>query len=648
MKPTTSPTMGAAHRAAVRAVVRGLTDAPQSAWATTPPLPPDPRSEFTLRPYEAFVEDHLGHLEEIVRTPQTRLLVEVERIHASRARRVPTQALRRLAAHSEDWERWTIHGPRPRFILSELRGEDLDTYENRVVTRLLDHLRDDLGARLTALRNLLRTLASVLDFSAQAQTDHRIARRICALWGENYSRDAVVRDEDRQTVERLGHLLRRVLRMQDSPLYRAVPRRAEVGRTLRRTNILAHDRRYRYVRLLWDRRARDGATHESNPEQLAAEHRRMCADMQAFGALLVVRALDQFGYVPGDRDRRFGAGHTSHWVRRGETLTLDWSDPTRLRLIAGPRTAHVLAIPEVLAVDPDADERLRRIVEQSPAGPLLLLYPQGEDGEETPPELNTVASDPRHRRAGNLSIDLSILPVSPFTLTSVERVARWLRWTLTGADFCTYPPAIIPAPAHRREHLGEFPVHSFGRSAWLIRPIPETSPALLRISQQLARDRARVEALRARLDGIAAGRGADIHDARARSRMNQEKTAIRHEVNEAAGELGRFEEHLRSFADARARLDRLCECPSCGEVCEPSRFEPLAQGTFSVACELCDTRWGTRRCEASHLVPYIELPDVVVEEPPTSEWVERTLGREVLALPDVGRSRYLCPHCAPS
>lgn len=38
-------------------------------------------------------------------------------------------------------------------------------------------------------------------------------------------------------------------------------------------------------------------------------------------------------------------------------------------------------------------------------------------------------------------------------------------------------------------------------------------------------------------------------------------------------------------------------------------------------------------------------PDVVVDEPPTSAWVERTLGREVLALPDVGRSRYLCPVC---
>lgn len=642
MKATTSPTMGAAHRAAVRAVVRGLTNAPLSTWATTPPLPPDPRSEFTLRPYEAFVEDHLGHLEEIVRTPQTRLLVEVERVHASRARRVPTPALRRLAAHSEDWERWTIHGPRPRFILSELRGEHLDTYENRVVARLLDHLRDDLGARLTALRNLLRTLASVLDFSAQARTDHRIARRICALWGEKYSRDAVVRDEDRLAVERLGHLLRRVLRMQDSPLYRAVPRRAEIGRTLRRTNILAHDRRYRYVRLLWDRRARDAAAQESTPEQLAAERRRLCADMQAFGALLVVRALDQFGYVPGDGDRRFGAGHTSCWVRRGETLALDWSDPTRLRLIAGPRTAYVLAIPEVLAVDPDADERLRQIVEQSPAGPLLLLHPERDDGEEAPPGLHTVASDPRHRRAG----DLSILPVSPFTLTSVERVARWLRWTLTGADFCAYPPAITPAPAHRREHVGELPVYSVDRSVWLIRPIPEAAPALLRMSQQLANDQAKVEALRARLDGIAAGRAADIDDPRARSRMNQEKTAIRHEVNEAARELGRFEEHVRSVAAARARLARLCECPSCGEDCEPSQFEPLAQGTFSVTCELCDTRWGTRRCEAGHLVPYIELPDVVVDEPSTSAWVERTLGREVLALPDVGRSRYLCPQCS--
>jgi hypothetical protein len=645
VKSTTSPTMGAAHQAAVRAVVRGLTDAPPSAWATTPPLPPDPRSEFTLRPYEAFVEEHLRHIEEIVRTPQTRLLVEVERIHASRARRVPTQALRRLAAHSEDWERWTIHGPRPRFILSELRGEDLDTYENRVVTCLLDQVRDDLGARLTGLRNLLRTLASVLDFSAQARTDHRIARRICALWGENYSRDAVVRDEDRQTVERLENLLRRVLRMQDSPLYRAVPRRANVGRTLRRTNILAHDRRYRHVRLLWDRRARDAAAQESNPEQLAAEHRQLCADMQAFGALLVVRALDQFGYVPEDGDRLFGAGHTSRWVRRGETLALDWSDPTRLRLIARSRTAHVLAIPEVLAVDLDADDRIRRIVEKSPAGPMLLLYPQRDDGEETPPGLNTVASDPRHRRAGNLSIDLSILPVSPFTLTSVERVARWLRWTLTGADFCAYPPEIIPAPVHRREHVGELPVYSIGRIAWLIRPIPEAAPALLRISQQLASDQARVEALRARLDGIAAGRRTDIDDPRARSRMNQEKTATRHEVNEAAGELGRFEKHVRSVTDARACLARLCECPSCGEDCEPSRFEPLAQGTFSVACELCETRWGTRRCEAGHLVPYIELPDLVVDEPLTSAWVEHTLGREVLALPDVGRSRYLCPVC---
>ncbi len=623
-------------RAGLRALAASLDDDDTlHTWLVTPPLPPDLRGELVLRPLERSIELHLGHIEEIIRTPQTRLLLEIERVHVSRARRVPALAIRRLAAHTEDWERRTLNAPRPRHILSELRSEHLDIYENRVVARLLDHLRDYLNKRIGQVRNVLQTLRSIHEFGTDEGTNHWMARRICRLWGEKYSRDVQLRDEDEQLIHRLEHLRRRVLRMQDSPLYRAIPRLGKVERHLRSSNILAHDRHYRSVHLLWDLWVRDVAAREPSPAHLHAQDQQLCRDMATFAALLVVRALDQLGYHPADEsDQHFGVGRSVTFTLGSDTLTVEWRIDDCLTIRADTGEVQVVALPAALA-DAGPIRRLR------PAAPLLLLHLERQDAPDILRSLDTLDNDPRNC----LRPGLSVLPVSPYTLTSVERVARWLRWTLTGAAFRAYPPALRAPPKDWSLKIDALRLDD--KQVHLVRPLPPHDSALRHIENKIATQRTELARLKGERQVLQEGRKGRLDDHRERSQMNERITAVNHEINTREPGIKLAEAFIYDLARARREVVKLCRCPTCGQVVPPDAFAARNDRTFIARCIDCGTRWGTRRCGAGHAIPFIEPPDQNEQGLPAAEWIERVVGCDILALPLADKPGWLCPDCPP-
>ena len=125
------------------------------------------------------------------RRPRTHLRVEVERTPVSRARRSPVQAASYLASHTEDWERPTLSAVIPKRILSVVRDDEYDIYENRVAARLVDNLLAYLAAadqRGLATPGALRR--SACDFSATAGTgSHWRQARVFRLWGDTLRRE---------------------------------------------------------------------------------------------------------------------------------------------------------------------------------------------------------------------------------------------------------------------------------------------------------------------------------------------------------------------------------------------------------------------------------------------------------------------------
>jgi hypothetical protein len=87
--------------------------------------------EIELKPLDKAIRKYAPFLEAVCHRPKAHLQIEIEKVHSSAARRIPPQAVPYLASHTEDWEQPTLRGIRPKKILSEIRDDQYDIYENR-------------------------------------------------------------------------------------------------------------------------------------------------------------------------------------------------------------------------------------------------------------------------------------------------------------------------------------------------------------------------------------------------------------------------------------------------------------------------------------------------------------------------------------
>jgi len=452
-------------------------------WVCVSPLIPDIDRRIRIEPLEEELQRCLPHLEEVFRRPRTRLNLEVERTWVSRARRVPPDATEYLASHTEDWEYRTLRSVRPRRVLASYAEEDFDLYENRVAARLVDQMVAYLSRRIELLEKLRRLYQQVIDFSLQVRGTHWLERRLYGLWSdsidanEGLNRTTRLRDE-------LDQLRRRLQALQDTPVYRSLPTRTELGTSLRMTNILVNDQHYRFVARLWLERIRQSVERPRAAREVLDAHQTLCRSFEAFCVLLICRALRELGIDaefdelprPGSMIRAVGAAKglepfsavRIHWQHDGVViLELESSRKAHflepLRIVTLPST---LAAPRSATSGPDLDvldAQLKHLVgaklsrepeprptwgkpapikvETRPVPPVILYLGTPDERVRLPLELarrlNHLGSEPlEHERE-----EPRLLPVSPLALESLERVTRLVRWWLERQRFLAWPPS---------------------------------------------------------------------------------------------------------------------------------------------------------------------------------------------------------------
>lgn len=219
-----------------------------------------------MQPLELLIREHFGHLETVCRKPRTHLHVEVQRVPVSKARRIPPAAASYLAAHTEDWDRPLLRGILPKRILAEVRQDQVDIYENRVVARLLDNLSAYLSRRINVIRRLLKVFREKEDYSTSIAGTYQRGCRMSKLWGESIDANEG-RKKAEATLRDPEWLKYKVMGLLGSPLYEEVPRRAFVPTTLKSTNILTNDQHYQRVADLWREWARTGAGRTQSPAE---------------------------------------------------------------------------------------------------------------------------------------------------------------------------------------------------------------------------------------------------------------------------------------------------------------------------------------------------------------------------------------------
>lgn len=631
-----------------------------SEWLAIPPLVPGMSERAQLRTFEYDMIAHLPALESVCRRPRTHLAVQVERIAAARARRLPQQALSHLASHTEDWEHATLRGVRPRRVLALVPEEQLDIYENRIAARLIDYLHAYLIRRIHELQRLYRMFLQASEYGETAAAgSHWRQSRIFSLWGRSMDAGQGVQKSLR-TLRKLEELQLKVAGLKDSALYRGVSRRAYVGSTLTQTNILASDALYARVARLWLLWARHGHPQPRTATKVYDDGQALCRGFVSFVVLLLLHAFSQLRYSPDEDDKTKPIAPGAAIGLQGPDgrfrLVWETDDTLHLLTVSGTRLLHIVPLPamlEGLLVEQPA--HVSAVFELVTAD-TLVLYPAAPEATETAhassglARIRTVGNDLAQKEAG-----AGCISVSPWDIASAERVARALRWVLLGPRIKAYPPRVERSPSLRFEG-GTWLATSMDTKTWTVLR-PPRADEWTRFGLVQAQEEAEQ-----RLATLVQSRDVIQQDLRARRDVKRERSALNREKRVQTKELGDQEAATLELTRCRKSLEaavqsikELLICPICKqEETEPYHRFQAREGTFVCKCTSCSSAWGQLTCfRCRQGIPFlwpagIELPSLQssMRQP---GWVDAYVGCDLLAVPcpraPGPEPKYLCPSC---
>ncbi|MCM0608530.1 MAG: hypothetical protein KA711_05955 [Ideonella sp. WA131b] len=604
------------------------------------PLVPGLSERADLQEFELLLADQLGHLTEVCQRPRTHLRIDVERTAVSRARRLATQAAGYLASHTEDWDRPTLRAVIPKRVLALVREEQFDIYENRVAVRLVDHLDAYLSRRVSEVAKLVRLFSEAEDYSSSASLgSHWRQKRVFQLWGASLDAGEARRKAER-TLEKLKFLKYSVAGLMDSTLYKEVPRRAFVSTTLKMTNILANDVHYRRVSELWLAWARLGLEQTPRPEEYFQAMQDLCRGFDLFALLLVIRALEQLQLEPEDLEESLERGKVS-LIGQGGRAELSWSETEGTLRLDVPGARPVRFVPIAASMGRLGEDALRSVIADadlaaSHGEQVVLLHPSlstDHSGEDAFRQLRSRLHALPHEVACQGRERAGFLSVSPWDLSSVERVARELRWVITGSKFLAYPP-----------ELGESPLPGVCDGApWLevsggnvlIRRAPQPQEQL-NLPQRLAAEQARLATLRADHVAVSEQLHLAVRDRGPSGQFNAKKKELKALITKSEESIRKLQVFAEKLEQGIGMVNALLTCPTCGVACDSRRDFTLGQGRrFSCQCPSCSTSWGTEICPTCKAWMPTLLPSVKNLEELGSQpgWVDRYLGADVLAVP---------------
>jgi len=604
--------------------IRLRVGAPLLEWLDEPPLMPPVDDTLDETELEQVARAKLPHMEAACRRPRTHLKLEEERQLVSRCRRPSSRAPMVLAARSEDWDRRTLWGIRPKRVLGLVREDLFDLYENRLAVALVDRLDEALTQRVREVRRVVQQARSMNEWQELLRkgANYRRAHRVCELWGELWSDEGLLARAER-ALNRLLQLRRRVLALKDTGLYRRIGGRRRVIH-LRMTNVLTHDDVYRGVAELWQAWERhvlighEDAQTRWNQEQAAVD------GMQLYAALLTIRALDALGFEPTDASLEHGLGPGAQLELLGPvgTVSLVWSPSGGVALEQdGHLPLRICVLPAMLDGSPGTGPWLAA----QASSESLVLHLEADIARTD--RLTRL----RLRGPGPKDQEPIFVPVAPWQLESVERLARAIRWRLWSRHILAYPPN-IPFPRRSWKAPPSAPAWVSLGSEALQLVAPGRGGRWTALHRRIEEQQKTTASLRAQLDAI------DPRD----PRRSRDKLHFKDKLAKASQALAADESVRDGLIAAREALTRQLTCPVCREQCGPYDFGH-AEHRFRVSCTSCDSLWGLRDCAAcGSLFPFLDCPD----NPPGADPLDAdtAYGCDVLALP-LAPEVYLCTRC---
>ena len=216
--------------------------------------------KLEMNDFEIYLCEKIPHLEQICHQPHYLLQRIIEKVNASRAKRIPSKSYQYLAAHTEDWEQKSIVNFKPNRVLNEELDLNFNIYENQLFLALVERCLKYLNGRLKEVKDISLFIEKYRELLDKRNDTHawfeKVSRNLTLIGGvyedENYKKE---KNDDQAklvtTEEHLRAAYKRLLLVRSSDLFDEVNKRAAKNIMLRDTNVLINHKHYRYVRFLW-------------------------------------------------------------------------------------------------------------------------------------------------------------------------------------------------------------------------------------------------------------------------------------------------------------------------------------------------------------------------------------------------------------
>jgi len=592
---------------AVREISHTLYDLLAICWSDIleiSPLVPKISERVNIQNFERIIESKLSHLLEVCHRPATLLSTEIQTVHVSTAIRIPKLATEYLLSHTEDWEKRTIHAIQPKKVLSELITDEYIIYENKVAVRLVDHLRSYLFKRILEVQKLY-SMISETNYSLESHNWEKHAFRVYDLWGE--SLESGIEEKAKATLDKLKAMYYKLGGLMDSKLYKKVPMTANVEPSLLDTNILTNHQDYRQVSQLWREWYKINKIQRLTGKELYKEKQEAYKGFNHFCWILIVRALSQLELrpenvdIPIQKDIKLLGRRTDIRLCRLDDHTFE------IHLTAHEKKIRFVSIFSNiinLTTNNDFDEYMRIFesdVEKAQCKTIILYPDQNIAGIDNN---RLIRINSLFLRSEENNTSYGIIPVSPFSLFSVEKVGRSIRQFIDGILIESYPPAFDIDNSLISDMISD-------NSGWVISN--RNNDGILITAPPQKDD---IEQLRRHISS-------EIKKVKVMGKVFQYKVHV-------------FNHFLGQIDTISQCYSEILTCPICHKQQPPESFTKryMDNHTFTCRCTECNIEWGLNSCaNCGDNFPFINLNTIFNHDQHEIGWVDKIFGLDLVASP---------------
>ena len=197
--------------------------------------------------------DPLTHLKEAAARPILDLKEEEIKQPTSRVKKFASRALEYLAGHSEDWRNRSFVGVHPQRLLSLVRDDKWETYENRLMFTLCKILISLINQRLQRLKNIDNAYNEIeLYYQEVSHVDYLSMESELSSLLKEYSIEKVKENREllKRTIDFLKYLQRVISSFWNTLLFsnlKIIPNvEVDINHDIM-TNVLMNNQHYRYL-----------------------------------------------------------------------------------------------------------------------------------------------------------------------------------------------------------------------------------------------------------------------------------------------------------------------------------------------------------------------------------------------------------------